>query len=66
MEGHRFYDLVRYGTAAEDLNAYIAAEKSRRSYMNSAVFTKGQDEYYPIPRNQIDLSKGTLKQNPGH
>lgn len=66
MEGSRFFDLVRYGTAAEELSAYIAAEKSRRSYLNSAVFTKGQDEYYPIPRNQIDLSKGTLKQNPGH
>lgn len=66
MEGHRFFDLVRYGTAAEELNQYIAAEKSRRSYLNNASFTKGQDEYFPIPRNQIDLSKGTLKQNPGH
>lgn len=66
MEGHRFFDLVRYGTAAEELTTYIASEKSRRSYMNIAVFTKGQDEYYPIPRNQIDLSQGTLKQNPGH
>ena len=66
IEGHRFFDLVRYGTAAEELTTYIAAEKSRRSYMNSAVFTKGSDEYYPIPRDQIDLAKGTLKQNPGH
>lgn len=66
MEGSRFFDLVRYGTAAEELNAYIAAEKSRRSYFNNASFTKGKNEYFPIPRNQIDLSKGTLKQNPGH
>lgn len=66
MEGSRFFDLVRYGTAAEELNAYIAAEKSRRSYLNSASFTKGKNEYFPIPRAQIDLSKGTLKQNPGH
>lgn len=65
MEGHRFFDLVRYGTAAEELNKYISVEKSRRSYLNNATFTKGQDEYFPIPRNQIDLSKGTLKQNPG-
>ena len=65
MEGHRFFDLVRYGTAAEDLNKYISVEKTRRSYLNNATFTKGQDEYFPIPRTQIDLSKGTLKQNPG-
>ena len=66
MEGHRFFDLVRYGTVAEELNAYIAAEKSRRSYLNAASFTKGKNEYNPIPRAQIDLSKNTLKQNPGH
>ncbi len=66
MEGHRFFDLVRYGTAAEDLNIYIAAEKSRRTYLNSATFTKGKNEYFPIPRNQIDLSGGSLKQIPGY
>ncbi|WP_276358858.1 RagB/SusD family nutrient uptake outer membrane protein [Daejeonella sp. H1SJ63] len=66
MEGSRFFDLVRYGTAAEELNAYIAVEKNRRSYLNNASFTKAKNEYFPIPRNQIDLSKGTLKQNPGY
>ena len=63
MEGHRFFDLVRYGTAAAELNAYIAKEKTRRTYFGSAVFTAGQDEYFPIPQAQIDLSKGTLVPN---
>ena len=66
MEGHRFFDLVRYGTAAEELNAYVAVEKSRRSYLNGATFTKGKNEYFPVPREQIDLSNGTLKQIPGY
>lgn len=66
MEGHRFFDLVRYGIAAETLNAYIAREKGRRTYLSSAVFTKGKNEYFPIPQGQIDLVQGALVQNPGY
>jgi hypothetical protein len=66
MEGHRFFDLVRWGIAAETLNAYIGREKTRRSYLGTAVFTKGKNEYYPIPQEQIDLTRGALVQNPGY
>lgn len=70
MEGHRFFDLVRWGIAAETLNAYIAGEKSKRSYLSSAVFVEGKHEYYPIPLPEILNSQVngeyTLKQNPGY
>lgn len=66
MEGHRFFDLVRYGIAVETLNAYIGREKTRRSYLGTATFTKGKNEYYPIPQGQIDLTQGALVQNPGY
>lgn len=66
MESPRFFDLVRWGIAAETLNAYLEKEKTRRSFLSSAVFTKGRDEYYPIPQREINYTKGLYKQNPGY
>jgi len=70
MEGHRLFDLVRWGIAAEVLNAYHAIEKDRRIYKRgSAGFTKGKNEYYPIPDRVIQIAKAggnSLEQNPGY
>ncbi|UPL50252.1 RagB/SusD family nutrient uptake outer membrane protein [Hymenobacter sublimis] len=65
MEGQRFFDLVRWGIAAEYLNTYFDKEKTKRQYLRDARFTKGRDEYLPIPLNQINFSKGLYQQNPG-
>lgn len=48
MEGHRFFDLVRFGKADEVLGAkgYTASKR-----------------YIPIPQSEIDKAEGTLKQN---
>ena len=66
MEGSRWFDLVRWGIAAETLNAYLAVEKIRRTFLSAAYFTKGRDEYYPIPQREINYTKGLYKQNPGY
>jgi hypothetical protein len=63
-ESPRFFDLVRWGIAAETLNAYLTVEKTRRAYLSSAFFTKGRDEYLPIPQREIDSTKGLYVQNP--
>jgi hypothetical protein len=65
MEGYRFFDLVRWGIAAEYLNTYFTKEKTRVTHLNDATFKKNRDEYLPIPLNQINFSKGLYKQNPG-
>jgi hypothetical protein len=65
-EGQRFFDLVRWGIAAQVLNDYISAEKSRRTFLATAVFTAGRDEYLPIPQSEITFTKGLYKQNPGY
>ncbi|MFD1769188.1 RagB/SusD family nutrient uptake outer membrane protein [Sphingobacterium suaedae] len=65
LEGYRFFDLVRWGIAAETVNEYFAVEKTRRQYLNDAKFTKNRDEYFPIPKSQIDFSKKLYQQNYG-
>lgn len=55
MEHDRFFDLVRWGIAAQALHA-----------AGKPNFTAGRDEILPIPQQQIDLSKGVLIQNPGY
>jgi hypothetical protein len=66
MEGKRFFDLVRWGIAAETMNDYYESESQRREYLEPASFTEGQHEYLPIPEQQIDFSQGVYEQNTGY
>ncbi len=65
-EGERFFDLVRWGMAEPTLNAYINVEKLRRTFLATAKFTAGRDEYLPIPQSEITFTNGLYKQNPGY
>lgn len=65
-EGPRFFDLVRWGIAEPTLNAYIAKEKVNRTFLATAKFTAGRDEYLPIPQAEITFTNGLYKQNPGY
>jgi len=70
MEGHRFFDLVRWGVAADVINAYINREKAWRPLKLGAVFTAGKHEYMPIPQDELDNlnADGTerIVQNPNY
>jgi hypothetical protein len=65
-ESPRFFDLVRWGIAAETLNSYFAIEKVRRPFLLNAQFTKNQHEYFPIPQEQIVFTNGLYTQNKGY
>mgnify|MGYP000102733734 CR=1 FL=1 len=69
MEGHRFFDLKRWGVAQDVINTYLEEEQTKRTYLQGAVF---QDKHirFPIPLAAIDQSADddgnpTLVQNPG-
>ncbi|MCX6204860.1 MAG: RagB/SusD family nutrient uptake outer membrane protein [Bacteroidetes bacterium] len=69
MEGHRFFDLVRWGIAASTINTFIAREVNR-PLKKGAVFIAGTHEMMPIPQNEIDNmnADGTIRltQNKGY
>ena len=61
MEGQRWFDLVRWGTAVETINKYMQEESSLRPYYAGASLA--DDEIYlPIPISQIENSNGLYKQ----
>ena len=65
MESDRFFDLVRWGEAAEVLNSYYANEADNCSIYSSANFTADKNEYLPIPHSQISASNDHYTQNIG-
>jgi starch-binding outer membrane protein, SusD/RagB family len=62
MEGHRFFDLARWGIAEGEIASFIAYEGEKRSGMYQGVIFEPADIYFPIPQRQIDLSNGALVQ----
>lgn len=63
MEGHRFFDLQRWGIVQTELNRILDYEKTRRSSLYGGASVGPEDVNYPIPQNQIDITNGKLKQN---
>jgi len=62
LEGHRFFDLVRQGRAADVMQAHLDEHFPGAGYS----FTAGVNELFPIPSNEITLSGGLITQNPGY
>ena len=61
MEGHRWFDLTRWGIAKETMDTYMAGETKEAKELYG-TFQKGKHELFPIPSKEIDLSG--IEQNP--
>jgi hypothetical protein len=60
IEGNRFFDLLRWGIAADRF------EQNPEIRSNSqGVFVRGKDEYLPIPAQDVQANPN-LVQNPGY
>lgn len=66
-EGHRFFDLVRWGKAMTELNAYLDWEAQYLTTMFGGANYTDTYKWLPIPQTQIDIHpEGVLTQNPGY
>ncbi len=67
MEGHRYWDLKRWGGTKDHLNEYVTEEAAKIPLPNivGAQFND-RDIRFPIPQSAIDRSEQTLSQNPGY
>ncbi|HMQ46571.1 MAG TPA: RagB/SusD family nutrient uptake outer membrane protein [Saprospiraceae bacterium] len=71
LEGHRLFDLRRWGVAQQVINdEYLPIEKTKRTYLNDSNGLEDRHALYPLPSVQIELSKvdgvPQLKQNTGY
>lgn len=67
MEGHRLFDLRRWGVTVDVLNTYIASEDRTIPNFNTKVATyQAYMDLLPIPVTAIDLSGNILTQNTGY
>jgi len=66
MEGHRLFDLRRWGNGVAIMNAYATNEsRTITSFAGDSRTYEGKHDMFPIPIEAIDLSGGVLIQNPG-
>lgn len=65
QEGHRWFDLNRWGITVTELNRALEYEKTTPwgIWMYRDATVGPEDVTYPIPQIQIDLSDGRLIQN---
>ena len=62
LEGHRWYDLARWGIIGKELNNYLNYEKQYLTKFSGSVYNDNW-VMLPIPQTQIITMQGLLVQN---
>jgi len=62
LEGHRWFDLCRWGIVGAELNSYVAYEKQYLRKFESSVYGNNWISL-PIPQREINTMQGVLVQS---
>jgi len=70
MEGHRYWDLQRYGQNIAEQHISIQGSV-KPGYQGDAPdfeisYNTAKSGLFPIPQSEIDISNGQLQQNSGY
>jgi starch-binding outer membrane protein, SusD/RagB family len=66
LEGHRIFDLQRWGNLVPVVSAYLAREKKLVPILSTGALPADKNLAWPLPTSEITRSGGKLVQNSGY
>jgi starch-binding outer membrane protein, SusD/RagB family len=66
LEGHRLFDLQRYGTLVDVVTGYLAREKKVVPILSGGSNPTAKNLAFPLPQSEVTRSGGKIKQNDGY
>jgi len=66
LEGHRIFDLQRWGTLIPVVSSYLAREKKVVPILSTGANPTATNNAFPIPFAEVTKSGGKIKQNDGY
>ena len=67
QEGHRFFDLLRWGKVAQRFHELERTDPNFKQYSNSAYlgFQENKNEWLPLPVDEVEGNPHITRNNPG-
>lgn len=69
LEGHRFYDLLRWGELASRFSSLTSSDPSFKKFISATDykgFVTNKHEWLPLPINEVNSNPYITENNPGY